>query len=1043
MKEVPGAATKGLAQQFQEAVRLHQQGRLDSAQRQYRKILAVQPKHFDARHLLGLVRLHQGFPADAAKEITAALDINPSFPFAWVNLAASFEHLGNADGALASYDRAIAIKPDYAEAFNDRGRLLRGLRRLNEALASFDRAIALQPNFAMAYNNRGNVLVDLKRLDEALASYDRAIAIKPDYAQAFNNRGNVLRDFKRPAEALASCDRAIALQPNFAMAYNNRGNALVDLKRFDEALASYSKAIALRPDYAEAFNNHGNALSDLARPDQALASYDRAIAIRPDYAEAFNNRGNALRNLRRPEEALVSVDKAIAIVPGFAMAFNNRGNALVDLKRFDEALASYEKAIALKPDYAEAFNNHGRALVDLKRLEQALASCDRAIALKPDYAEAFNNRGIALAHLERLDKALSSYEKAIALKPDYAEAFNNRGNALRDLKRLEEALASYDRAIAIKPDYADAYNNRGNTLTDLKRPEEGLASYGRAIALKPDLAMALNNRGNALVDLKRLEEAVASYDGAIVINPDYAEAFNNRGNALRGLKRFDEALASCDRAIALKPDFAAAFSNRGNTLVELSRLDEALASYDKALGIKPDHFNALVPYMCLADRMCLWSETGAARGDLIARCRTPAFDGDPFQFLSMCDDPPLHRYLAETYVRAKAPPPEPPKWRQHTPRERIRLGYLSADFRQHAVSSLIVEVFELHDRSHFEILGVSAGPNDGSEERRRLEAAFDVFVDVAAMTDAALARWIADAEIDILVDLGGHTLNGRLLALAHRPAPVQVSYLGYPGTTGAPFIDYAIVDAHVVPASEAHVYSEQLVYLPDCYQCNDRKREIADRTSSRAECGLPADGFVFCCFNNSYKLNAPVFDVWMRLLKAVPNSVLWLLADNIEARANLQHEAAARGVAPQRLVFAERVSSPEHLARHRLADLFIDTLPYNAHTTASDALWAGVPVLTCTGHSFAARVAGSLLQAIGLPELMTSSLSEYEALALRLATCPAELRALRDRLARNRSTHPLFDTPRSTRHLEAAYQEMWRIHCDGESAHSFVVMGQP
>jgi predicted O-linked N-acetylglucosamine transferase (SPINDLY family) len=277
--------------------------------------------------------------------------------------------------------------------------------------------------------------------------------------------------------------------------------------------------------------------------------------------------------------------------------------------------------------------------------------------------------------------------------------------------------------------------------------------------------------------------------------------------------------------------------------------------------------------------------------------------------------------------------------------------------------------------------------------------------------------------------------------LANRPAPIQATYLGYPGTTGAPFIDYAIIDANVVPASEVHAYSEKLVYLPECYQCNDRKRKIADRTPSRAECGLPEDGFVFCCFNNSYKTNAPVFDIWMRLLGAVPGSVLWLLGDNNSARANLQREAAARGVAPQRLVFAERVPSSEHLARHRLADLFIDTFPYNAHTTASDALWVGLPVLTCKGRSFAARVAGSLLHAIGLPELVTGSLPEYEALALRLATHPAELRALRDRLACNRSTHPLFDTPRWTRHLESAYQEMWRLHCDGEPPRSFGAAG--
>jgi protein O-GlcNAc transferase len=422
----------------------------------------------------------------------------------------------------------------------------------------------------------------------------------------------------------------------------------------------------------------------------------------------------------------------------------------------------------------------------------------------------------------------------------------------------------------------------------------------------------------------------------------------------------------------------------------------------------------------------------------------PAFDSSPFAFLAVCDDPQLHHDLAKAYVRNKAPLPASPLWRQRRARDKIRIGYLSADFREHPVSYLIAEVIELHDRSRFEVFGISASANDGGEQRRRLEATFDAFVDVSAMTDTALARRIAEAEIDILVDLGGHTGDGRILALCHRPAPVQVTYLGYLGTSGAPFIDYAIVDAHVVPASDVHDYSEKLVYLPECYMCNDRKREIAERTPSRAECGLPEDGFVFCCFNNSYKINAPVFDIWMRLLRAVPGSVLWLRADNNWARASLQREATARGVAPQRLVFAERVgSNSEHLARHRVADLFIDTLPYNAHTAASDALWVGLPVLTCTGRSFAARVAGSLLHAIGLPELVTGSLPEYEAIALRLATYPVELRALRDRLACNRSTHPLFDTPSWTSHLEAAYQEMWRLHCNGEPPRSFEAKAGP
>ena len=717
-------------------------------------------------------------------------------------------------------------------------------------------------------------------------------------------------------------------------------------------------------------------------------------------------------------------------------ALLSQGIALHQAGKLASAETYYLQALKANPRDPNA--NH---LLGVLRGQQGAASeslklLEKAVRLAPGVPMFVMNYALALKGVGRSRQALRALDEVVAKMPANAAAWTNRGLVQIDLGLAEESIASYDRALAIDPRIASAWINRGNALRALDRSAEAVASYDRALELAPN-AEAHCERGNALVELRRLGEALESYANAIHRNPGYLEAYSNRAMALLLLDDAEAAVASCDAAIALKPDYAEAHNYRGNALLKLKRLKEALASYDRAASIKPDYFDAAVASMHVANQMCRWS-ADTARADLIARCQVPAFDGTPFAFLAMCDDPQLHHDLAKAYVRNKAPLPGSPLWRQRTAREKIRIGYLSADFQDHPVSFLIAEVIALHDRSRFEMFGISAGANDGGEQRRRLEATFDVFIDVSAMTDAALARRIAEAEVDILVDLGGHTKDGRILALAHRPAPIQVTYLGYPGPTGAPFIDYAIIDANVVPASDAHAYSEKLVYLPDCFLCNDRKRMIADRTPSRAECGLPEDGFVFCCFNNSYKINAPVFDSWMRLLGAVPGSVLWLRADNNSARANLQQEATARGVAPQRLVFAERVgSNSEHLARQRLADLFIDTFPYNAHSTASDALWVGLPVLTRTGRSFASRVAGSLLHAIGLPELVTGSLPEYEALALRLATHPAELRALRDRLAYNRATHPLFDTPRWTHHLEAAYQEMWRRHCDGKPPRSF------
>jgi predicted O-linked N-acetylglucosamine transferase (SPINDLY family) len=377
------------------------------------------------------------------------------------------------------------------------------------------------------------------------------------------------------------------------------------------------------------------------------------------------------------------------------------------------------------------------------------------------------------------------------------------------------------------------------------------------------------------------------------------------------------------------------------------------------------------------------------------------------------------------------------------PGGRVRIGYVSANFRAHAGAFLVVGLIEQHDRREFEIVGYSASPDDGSDARARLVSAFDRFVDISETGNWDAAQLVHDDAIDILVDLNGYQQGARTAIFAYRPAPIQTVFLGFPATTGADFIDYVIVDPFVVPRDQQPFFSERLVHLPDCYQCNDDKRAISQRMPSRTECGLPEEGFVFCCFNNAYKLTPDFFDIWMRLLRAVPGSVLWLLHDNRWARTNLGREAAARGVAPERIIFAPKLPNPDHLARHRLADLFLDTLPYNAHTTASDALWVGLPLVTCAGETFAGRVAGSLLRAIGLPELVTGSLEEYEALALRLARDGDLLAALRTRLAGSKWTHPLFDTERFARNIEAAYRQMWETWRAGRPPAAFTVSAPP
>jgi predicted O-linked N-acetylglucosamine transferase (SPINDLY family) len=711
---------------------------------------------------------------------------------------------------------------------------------------------------------------------------------------------------------------------------------------------------------------------------------------------------------------------------------NNLGTLYLQHGRLEEGVRLTARSLEIKSDQPYAHMNLGNGLKDLKRFDEALASYDRAIALKPDLAQAYYNRGNALSELKRLEEALADYGRAIVLKPDYAEAYYNRGNVLKELQRLDEALASYDRAITLRPNFAEAYYNRGGTLKELKRVHEALADCDRVIVLKPASAEAHFNRGNALKELNRLDEAVASYNRAITLRPDYADAYNNLGNSLRDLKNLDDALACYNRVIAIDPDNADAYNNRGNVLQSLHRYDEAVSSYDRAIAIKPD-----LPYLVgswLHSRMhcCQWNDLDNAYVKLILAIELGKKASTPFFFLAIPSSPALQQRCARVFIDDDHSASTVPLWGgERYDHDRIRIGYFSADFHNHATAHLMAELFERHDHSRFEIIGFSFGPPADDTWRQRLVNAFDRFFDVRTRSDKEIAALARELEIDIAVDLKGHTQDARIGVFAFHPAPIQVSYLGYPGTIGANYIEYLIADHTLIPEEHQQYYNEKIVYLPHSYQANDSTKVISDKPISRVELGLSEHAFVFCCFNNIYKITPDLFDIWMRLLRTVEGSVLWLLEGNVTAVNNLHLEAEKRGVSPDRLVFAPRMELADHMARHRQADLFLDTFYYNAHTTASDALWAGLPVLTCLGGTFAGRVAGSLLKAVGLPELITRSHEEYETLAIELASNAPRLAEIRTRLAKNRLTHPLFDMARFTHHIEEAYKKVYERYQAG------------
>jgi protein O-GlcNAc transferase len=677
-----------------------------------------------------------------------------------------------------------------------------------------------------------------------------------------------------------------------------------------------------------------------------------------------------------------------------------------DSRRFAEAERLYRRVLAADPNHADCLHLLGLVMYQTGRPEMALEQIGRAIALNGAVADFHNDIAGIHQSLGHFDRAVAHCRQALALDPHAVASRLNLARALHAQGDLPEAIAQYRRVVQSQPDSVAGHYNLAVALYQQGNSREAVAHYRRVLEFRPEHAEAHTNLGIALAAQGRWEMAIAHYRQALAARPDSADTLNALGDALTMTGDFAQAIAAVQRALTLQPDLGRARAN---------------LAYIKA-------------------QACDWVDFDRAAAWVLAPLRQGARDVPPFVVL-MLPATPADRLLAarrcgEGFARGVTPFTHP----RSAARRPIRVGYLSQDLRGDVVGRLIPELIARHDRSRFTVNAYCYGPDDCSGMRQRLVAAFDNFTDLSGIDDAAAATRIHADGIDILVDLTGHTSqNPRSRILAFRPAPVQVNFLGYPGTMGADFIDYIIVDEFLAPPDQQPFYAEKLVQLPDCYQPSDPARPAGMPPLSRAACGLPADGLVFCCFNHSYKLTPAVFDIWMRLLQAVPGSVLWLLEANMAMPANLRGEAAARGIMPERLVFARHAPIPEYLARLAAADLFLDTFPYNAGATANDALWAGLPVLTCSGDFYVGRMAGSLLHAIGLPELVTASPAEYETRAQELAGDPSRLMELRRRLAGNRARTPLFDMARYTSSIEAAYLGMWQRWRAGEPPAAFRV----
>ena len=710
------------------------------------------------------------------------------------------------------------------------------------------------------------------------------------------------------------------------------------------------------------------------------------------------------------------------------------GAVYASQKKFNKAISSYNKAIKINPNYAETYNNIGNVFQQKNEIKSAIINYKKAIEIKNDYAEPYYNFAILLNMQNNFNDAIINYKKAISLRSNYFEAHFNLGNTLVTLNNLEEAIINYKYAIKINPNYVECHNNLGNALKEIGKINESIKSYSKALLIKPNYFEAHNNLGNALQEMGEFNKAIKSFNKAISIEPNYVSAHNNLGIVFQKTGKIKEASKCYYRAIDINKNHYQAYSNLAILKQETDELDEAIKYYKKAYYLNPQLGDALINYWHLRQFCCDWSDQKFMQQQVIKFIKN--YDKKKniknfkiFPLLSIIDNPALHFVAANAYSKNKEISKKIYlKNNKLDSNKKIKVGYLSNDFKDHPCSYLTAGVFENHEKNKFEVYCISTCMDDKSKIRERIKNACDFFIDVSKKSDLEIAKLIESLSINILIDINGHTKGSRLEIFSHLNNIPKIGFLGYPGTVGGNINQYIIADSIVIPPKEKKFFSEKVVYMPNTYQCTDNNAEISKKNITRSDCRLPKHGFVFCCFNQTYKITPQIYDIWMKLLKKIDGSVLWLMSSNKWAENNLVRKAKEKDISNDRIIFAKRLPHEKHLARIKNADLFLDTIPYNAHTTASDALWVEVPVLTLSGKSFASRVGSSILTAAGLTELIAPNIKKYESIALNLAKSPNKLSSLKQKLRKNFSTKPLFNTKLYTKNLENKYEKIWKQH---------------
>lgn len=707
----------------------------------------------------------------------------------------------------------------------------------------------------------------------------------------------------------------------------------------------------------------------------------------------------------------------------------------------DRAGYFYRKYLELDPENAEVMHLLAVVFRQQGNLPESAAMLGKAVNLQdPPSIRTMLDLAVTLQMLGRFEEVVSVCRDVLDITPESIDARVIMGGAWMKLGKPEKAAPIFKAALALNPDDPNVLNNLGLALAASGRPTPAIRQYERAIQLKPENFQAYNNLGNVFAGLDNFQRAAECYRRALDIKPDYFDSLVNMGNALRSLGETQGSIDAYRRAASVMPDNPDVYYNWGLVYGEAEELEKAAACFSKTLELNPDKIEALDNLDWMKRKMCFWERIESAKGRLDAFIHKGehgggAYHETPFRCMVRHPDPAknLECARAKCLEIAGSLPQGKPLFKFVGIRDskKITVGYLSCDFHDHPTAHLAAGMFKHHERDRFRVVGYSYGPDDQSGYRREIASGFDLFRDIGAVSDADAARLIYDDRVDILVDMKGHTQDNRLGICAMKPSPIQATWLGFPGTSGADFFDYIVTDKTVTPEEHLDYYSEKPVYMPHSYQVNHDLQPVSPKVFTRRELGLPEKGFVFCCFNNPYKIEPLVFDVWMSLLKEVPGSVLWLLGRRPEAVRNLKQEAAKRGITAERLIFAGIMPKDMHLARLASADLALDTYPVNGHTTSSDALRAGVPVVSFVGEHFASRVTASLLGAADLKDLAPSDMAGYERLAMELALDNGFMEKIREKLSGSSIIPPLFDTPLFVANLEKAYIKMQAARLSG------------